>query len=116
MHQTVAIAAVQPSGDHNQKRNRLATAKAPIYGKPSRCTGASCERMEASTDMTTLPQPRVRWAARGLLLRAAELPRTVEARDWARRGHHRRARASRVRLPPHADDSTCWRRDHALPK
>src|SRR5215475_8229909 len=65
MHQSVASAASQPSGDHSQNNSRLTTANTPTNGRPSRWTGASWERMEARTDMITPPRPRARRVAVG---------------------------------------------------
>src|SRR5262245_20104758 len=45
------MVASQPSGDHSQNSSRLTSAKMPMNGKPSRCNGASWERMDARTDM-----------------------------------------------------------------
>src|ERR1051325_1402513 len=50
-HHPVNRVPIQPSGDQIQKRTRLSSAKAPMKGSPSPWIGASCERMDFSTDI-----------------------------------------------------------------
>src|SRR6266581_1818339 len=52
-HQIVSTVLIQPSGDHSQNRSRLASAKMPMNGSPSRWTGTICPRIDAIIDMLT---------------------------------------------------------------
>src|SRR5262245_54866609 len=59
-HQIVRTVAIQPSGDHSQNKSRLASAKPPMNGSPSRWTGTICRRIEVMIDMlTSLPHSAV---------------------------------------------------------
>ena len=60
-HALTATKALSIAGPREEK---WIDANAAMNGTPSRCTGASCERMEASTDIITPPRRRAPWEVR----------------------------------------------------